>query len=79
MGIVKQNQKNLQKQFLIMSLFLVLYTALCTKSNGSCDIKDFGTLSLIFSTTINHQPSTLSIIFLHPKWGEIFGEYFFRL
>ena len=51
-----------------------LAIALCSKSNGSYDIKDFGTLSLIFSTSkyFRRKCQPCPSFFLHPnipdKW-----------
>ena len=50
------------------------HSALCSKSNGSYDIKDFGTLSLIFSTSkyFRRKCQPCPSFFLHPnipdKW-----------
>jgi len=43
--------------------------ALCHKSNGSYDIKDFGTLSLIFSTSkyFRRKCQPCPSFFLHPN------------
>ena len=53
----------------------IIYTnALCSKSNGSYDIKDFGTLSLIFFTSKNFRrkcqpcPSFFSHPNIPDKW-----------
>ena len=54
--------------------FATLSNAPCTKSNGSCDIKDFGTFSLIFSTSkyFRRKCQPCPSFFSHPnipdKW-----------